>query len=80
MRLDKFLKLSRIIKRRPIANEACGLERVFVNGKPSKPAKQLAIGDVISVRFGDKEVSFKVKELPLGNVSKDKAESLYEPI
>ncbi|MCL2630322.1 MAG: RNA-binding S4 domain-containing protein [Firmicutes bacterium] len=80
MRLDKFLKVSRIIKRRGVANEACGLDRVSVNGKPAKPAKQLQVNDIILVKFGDKEVSFKVKEVPTGNVSKEKADSLYEPI
>jgi ribosomal 50S subunit-recycling heat shock protein len=77
MRLDKFLKVSRIIKRRTVANEACDLNRVTVNGKPAKPSKDVNVGDTVSVRFGEKEIFFCVKEVPAGNVSKEKAETLY---
>lgn len=80
MRLDKFLKVSRIIKRRTVANEACGVNRVTVNGKPAKPAKDVVEGDVISVRFGDKDVAFRVLKIPVGNVGKDEADSLYEGV
>ena len=80
MRLDKFLKVSRIIKRRTVANEASDAGRVTVNGKEAKPAKDVKTGDIISVRFGDKEIFFKVKEVPVGNVGKDRAETLYEVI
>lgn len=78
MRLDKFLKVSRIIKRRTVANEACSLDRVKVNGKPSKPSKEIAAGDKITIRFGDKELVFEVLAVPAGNVSKETAESLYK--
>lgn len=78
MRLDKFLKVSRIIKRRTVANEACSLDRVKVNGKPSKPSKEVAAGDKIAIRFGDKELVFEVLSVPAGNVSKEAAESLYK--
>lgn len=78
MRLDKFLKVSRIIKRRTVANEACDLDRVCVNGKPAKPSKELKAGDVISVRFGDKEARFKVLRVPEGNVAKADSSELYE--
>lgn len=78
MRLDKFLKVSRIIKRRTVANEACDLERVSVNGKPAKPSKELNEGDVISIRFGDKEAKFRVLRVPEGNVSKSGSSELYE--
>ncbi len=78
MRLDKFLKVSRIIKRRTVANEACDLERVSVNGKPAKPSKELKEGDVISIRFGDKEAKFRVLRVPEGNVSKSGSSELYE--
>lgn len=78
MRLDKFLKVSRIIKRRTVANEACDLERVSVNGKPAKPSKELKEGDVISIRFGDKEAKFRVLRVPEGNVSKSDSSELYE--
>jgi ribosomal 50S subunit-recycling heat shock protein len=80
MRLDKFLKVSRIIKRRTVANEASDAGRVTVNGKEAKPAKEVKVNDVISVRFGDKEVFFKVKEVPTGNISKERAETLYEVV
>ena len=78
MRLDKFLKVSRIIKRRTVANEACDLERVSVNGKPAKPSKELKEGDVIAIRFGDKEAKFRVLRVPEGNVSKSGSSELYE--
>ena len=78
MRLDKFLKVSRIIKRRTVANEACDLERVSVNGKSAKPSKELNEGDVISIRFGDKEAKFRVLRVPEGNVSKSGSSELYE--
>lgn len=80
MRLDKFLKVSRIIKRRTVANEACELARVTINGKPAKPAKDVKIDDVIGIRFGDKDAFFKVLSVPTGNVSKSDADKLYEVI
>ena len=78
MRLDKYLKVSRIIKRRTVAQEACDLSRVTVNGKPAKPSKEVKPGDVIGVRFGYKEARFKVLIVPEGNVGKSDADSLYE--
>lgn len=78
MRVDKFLKLSRIIKRRTVANEACDASRVLVNGKSAKPSKEVKVGDVIGVRFGDKEAYFKVLVIPTGNVGKSDATTLYE--
>ena len=78
MRLDKFLKVSRIIKRRTVANEASDNGRVLVNDKEAKPSKEIKVNDKISVRFGDKLVSFLVLEIPFGNVSKERAHSLYQ--
>jgi ribosomal 50S subunit-recycling heat shock protein len=78
MRLDKFLKVSRIIKRRSVANEACSLDRVTVNGKSARPSKEIVAGDIVGVRFGDKNVSFRILEVPSGNVAKDVADHLYE--
>lgn len=78
MRLDKFLKVSRVIKRRTVANEACDTDRVTVNGNPAKPGKDLKVGDVVSVRFGERWITFRVKEIPTGNIAKEKAETLYE--
>lgn len=77
MRLDKYLKVSRIIKRRTVANEACSLDRVTVNGKPAKPSKEICAGDKIGIRFGDKNVVFEVLLVPVGNVSKEAADNLY---
>ena len=60
MRLDKFLKVSRMIKRRTVANEACDAGRVSVNGKPAKASQEIKVGDVIRVSFGTKEVAAEV--------------------
>lgn len=80
MRVDKYLKLSRIIKRRTVANDACDADRVLINGKPAKPSKEIKVGDIIGVRFGDKEAYFKVLVIPTGNVGKSDATSLYEVV
>lgn len=79
MRIDKFLKVSRILKRRTVASDACSGGKVSVNGKAVKPAHQLKIGDVISVGFAGGEVRFRVKSLN-DKVSAKDAESLYEII
>jgi ribosomal 50S subunit-recycling heat shock protein len=79
MRIDKFLKVSRILKRRSVANEACGGGRVSVNGKEVKPSYSLKIGDEVEVRFGSGAVKFRVKELK-ETVRKEDAEKLYEVI
>lgn len=78
MRLDKFLKVSRLIKRRTVANEASDMGRVFVNGNPSKPAKQIKEGDVITIEYANRSVKAKVLKVPNGNVSVQEASSLYE--
>lgn len=80
MRLDKFLKVSRIIKRRTVANEACSGERILLNGKEAKPSKEVKLGDILTVKFGDKAYSVEVLSVPEGNVSKEKADSLYRPV
>ena len=59
MRLDKYLKVSRLIKRRTIANEACDTGRISVNGKVQKASYDVKVGDVISIRFGEKSVEAK---------------------
>lgn len=56
MRLDKYLKVSRLIKRRTVANEACDAGRVSINGKPAKAGADVKVGDVIEIRFGTREV------------------------
>ena len=60
MRLDKFLKVSRLIKRRTVANEACDAGRVLVNGKPAKASVKVKVGDVIEIQFGTKTVKVEV--------------------
>ena len=78
MRLDKFLKVSRLIKRRTVANEVSEMGRVFVNSNPAKPAKQLKEGDVITIEYANRNLSVKILKIPTGNVSVQEASSLYE--
>ena len=79
MRLDKFLKNSRIIKRRTVAKEACEQGRVEVNGKVAKPGQELKIGDIIKITFGSNELQARVLAMP-ETVRKDDAGSMYEVI
>jgi len=79
MRIDKFLKVSRILKRRTLAQEACDKGKVTVNGKPVKPAYKLKVGDVVEIIYTESSVKFIVKELR-ETVKKDDAPSLYEII
>lgn len=76
MRLDKFLKNSRIIKRRTVAKEACEQGRVEVNGRIAKPGVELEEGDIIKITFGTSELEVKVDKL-LETVKKEDAESMY---
>lgn len=76
MRLDKFLKNSRIIKRRTIAKEACEQGRVKVNDKIAKPGTELKVGDSINITFGTSELSIRVSAL-LENAKKEQAETMY---
>lgn len=80
MRLDKFLKVSRLIKRRTVANEVSEMGRVLVNGNQAKPAKQLKEGDVITIEYANRQVCAKVLKVPTGNVSVQEASTLYEII
>ncbi len=77
MRLDKFLKVSRILKRRTVAQEACNGGKIDVNGKPAKPSCQLKIGDLVCVHFASGSLSFKVKDLK-ETTKKDEAAAMYE--
>lgn len=63
MRLDKFLKVSRIIKRRSVANDACDSEHVSINGRPGKPGAKVKVGDILTVRFGANETKYEVLSL-----------------
>ena len=77
MRLDKFLKVSRIIKRRTVANEACDTDRVTVNGRPAKASYDVKIGDKVEITFGDKTLRFIVKDVK-EHVTKEEAPELYQ--
>ena len=79
MRLDKYLKVSRVIKRRSMAAEACDKKRVSVNGNVAKSGKQILIGDEIEIRFGEKTLKLRVLETK-ETVRKDDATSMYEVI
>lgn len=80
MRLDKFLKVSRLIKRRTIANAVSDMGRVFVNGHSAKPAKQLKVGDIIEIEYANRTDKFEVLIVPEGNVSIQEASNLYKNI
>ena len=77
MRLDKYLKVSRLIKRRTLAKEVAANERILVNGKPAKPSKEIKPGDKITISFGNKDVTVKVLSLEASTKKAD-AISLYE--
>ena len=77
MRIDKFLKVSRIIKRRTVANDACDGEHVSVNGKRAKASYDVKENDIIEIRFGEKTLRIRVLEVK-ETVAKSDASSLYE--
>lgn len=64
MRLDKFLKVSRVIKRRTVANEAADGGRVSINGKVVKPSYEVKVGDIVEIKFGDKISKFEIMQIP----------------
>ncbi len=78
MRLDKFLKVSRLIKRRTVANEVSELGRVLVNEKPAKPAKQLKENDIITIVYANHQLKVQVLKIPTTNVSVQEAPGLYK--
>ena len=77
MRLDKYLKVSRLIKRRTVANEACDAGRVLVNDKPAKASVQVKTGDTIEIQFGSKNVKVEVLDVK-EPVKKEDVESMYK--
>ena len=77
MRLDKYLKISRLIKRRTVANETCDAGRVLVNGKTAKASVNVKAGDVIEIQFGTKSVKVEVLDVQ-ETVKKDEAKELYK--
>lgn len=76
MRLDKFLKVSRLIKRRTVANEACDAGRVLINDLPAKASAQVKAGDVLEIQFGSKAVKVEVLNVQ-ETVKKEEAQELY---
>ena len=80
MRLDKFLKVSRLIKRRTVANTVSEMGRVLVNGNSAKPSKQLKTGDIIEIEYSNRVEKVEVLIIPSGNVSIQEASSLYKVI
>ena len=79
MRLDKYLKVSRLIKRRTVANEACDAGRISANGRVVKASYDVKVGDVLEISFGSKELKIKVTEVK-ETVAKNDASTLYEVI
>ena len=76
MRLDKYLKVSRIIKRRTIANEACDAGRVTINDRPAKASADVKVGDVIAIQFGNKETKVEVLSV-VEAIRKEDAEKMF---
>lgn len=76
MRLDKYLKVSRLIKRRTVANEACDSGRVTINDRPAKAGTEVKVGDVIAISFGNREVKVEVLDVQ-ETVKKDEAKELF---
>ena len=77
MRLDKYLKVSRLIKRRTVANEACDNGRVMINDKPAKASTEVKVGDIISISFGNKDVRVEVTDVQ-ETVRKEGAKELFK--
>lgn len=76
MRLDKYLKVARLIKRRTVANEACDAGRVMLNGRPAKASAEVKQGDVIAIAFGNREVKVEVLSVQ-ETVRKEEAAELF---
>ena len=79
MRLDKYLKVSRLIKRRTVANEACDADRILVNGRQAKASYQVKAGDVIEIAFGQRTLKVEVTQVA-DNVSKSDAPAMYREL
>lgn len=79
MRLDKYLKVSRLIKRRTVANEACDNDRVSVNGRPARASYEVKVGDVIAIRFGERTLTVEVVSVQ-ENAGKAEAAALYREV
>ncbi len=80
MRLDKFLKVSRVIKRRTVANDVSDKGRILVNGQVAKPSKQLKTGDIIEILGGKNPIKLQILTIPEGNIPAQMAETLYTAV
>ena len=76
MRLDKFLKVSRLIKRRTVANSACDAARVSINGKPAKASAAVKEGDILEIGFGDKQIKVEILDVA-ETTRKEEAKEMY---
>ena len=79
MRLDKYLKVSRLIKRRSVANDACDADRILVNGRQAKASYQVKVGDVLEIAFGQRTLKVEVTQVA-DNVSKSDAPAMYKEL
>lgn len=79
MRLDKYLKVSRLIKRRTVANSACDAGRVTINDRPAKASAEVKVGDILSISFGNRELKVKVTDVR-ETVKKEEADAMYEEL
>ena len=77
MRLDKYLKVSRLIKRRTVANEACDAGRVLINDKPAKASTNVKVGDTLTIQFGNKDVKVEILDVQ-ETVKKEEAKELFK--
>lgn len=77
MRLDYFLKISRLVKRRPLAKEMCDKHLAQVNEQPAKAGKELRVGDILSLKFRHRRLKVRIEQLPERAVAKDDAAALY---
>jgi len=79
MRIDKFLKVSRLIKRRTVANAACDNEKIVVNGRQVKASYQVKVGDIVEITFGERTVKVEILNVA-EHVTKDNASALYREV
>lgn len=79
MRIDKFLKITRLIKRRTVAKEACEKGRIQINGKVAKPGTEVSAGDILTIEMGSRTLKFRVKDLR-EHVKKEETADMYEEI
>ncbi len=79
MRLDKFLKVSRVIKRRTVANEACDAGRVSINGKTAKASSEVKLGDIVEIVYGEKIIKFEITNIS-EVATKAGAEGMIKPL